>query len=500
MTRPRQVLIGFDAMEWSLVRRWADEGKLPAMRDLMRRGVRGELATTALCLPDTTWPALCCGVNPGKLGKYFYVQYDGSTGRLRYTSDTDIRAIPFWERLAGAGVRVGLADVPHVPFRGLPGGFRLSNWASHDNMLSPASDPASLLGEVSAKIGKHPVGDCEKFNHDPESQQRLRKAIVEGIAVHGKLFRWLMREREWDVFFAVFPAPHCAGHHFWGQMDAIEEAYRAMDRELSEIVAQAGADARVLAFSGHGMGQIAHASWNLNEILDLLGFGVPGVEGRRAETRKAGVNFWRLLKMKAPAALQYRIKDALPKALQDWLLFLWYAGGRDCSGRRAFSVPNNEAVGAIRVSLRGRDRGGMVEPAEYRAFCEEIAGALGELTDPATGRRVIRKITLTRDEYHGECLDLLPDICVLWDQSFLWSAVRSPRFGTIELTRQDMRTGTHTPHGFLLAAGPGIPAGVEAPGLSTYDIAPTVLEAAGVAIPPELDGSPIRELNPVPAR
>ena len=28
-----------------------------------------------------------------------------------------------------------------------------------------------------------------------------------------------------------------------------------------------------LVFSGHGMGPIWHASWNLQEILDVLGFG-----------------------------------------------------------------------------------------------------------------------------------------------------------------------------------------------------------------------------------
>jgi len=43
----------------------------------------------------------------------------------------------------------------------------------------------------------------------------------------------------------------------------------------------------------------------------------------------------------------------------------------------------------------------------------------------------------------------------------------------------------------LLAVGPGIPAGVELPGGSTLDIAPTVLQIAGVTPPDHFDGTPL---------
>ena len=42
--------------------------------------------------------------------------------------------------------------------------------------------------------------------------------------------------------------------------------------------------------------------------------------------------------------------------------------------------------------------------------------------------------------------------------------------------------------------GPDIPPGVELPRSSIYDIAPTVLQAANVPIPAEMDGRPL----PVP--
>ena len=58
------------------------------------------------------------------------------------------------------------------------------------------------------------------------------------------------------------------------------------------------------------------------------------------------MNPWRVLKMVVPGRVQYAIKNMLPQSMQDRLLFLWYAGTHDWRGCRAFSVPNNDAVGA----------------------------------------------------------------------------------------------------------------------------------------------------------
>ena len=77
------------------------------------------------------------------------------------------------------------------------------------------------------------------------------------------------------------------------------------------------------------MGSIYHASWNLNEILDLLGYGKPGTPLSHKSDKESAVNHWRILKMMLPGKLQYAIKAVLPKRMQDELLFRWYAGSRD---------------------------------------------------------------------------------------------------------------------------------------------------------------------------
>jgi predicted AlkP superfamily phosphohydrolase/phosphomutase len=505
----RQLVIGLDAMEWTLVEKWAAAGGLPTFRRLMREGLQARLITPADSLPDMVWTTFSFGVNPGKVEKYFYVQYDPVTARLRYAADSEMRGTPFWEYLSRAGRRIGVVDVPHLPFREIDGGFVVMNWGAHDNKGVLAASPRSLIAEIRERFGAHPVGDCEKYNQGVRSRARLRRDILRGIRAHGELFRWLMATRPWDMFLCSFPAAHCAGHHFWADMDkrnlahpasdphgfadTIEQTYRAIDHEVGEMIALAGDRTRVVVFALHGMAALSHASWNLNEILEMLGYGARSARGTiRARAWLGRVNPWRLLKKVAPAPLQYAIKERLPKSLQDYLLFLWYAGGQTSGGRRALAVPNNEVCGAIRIGVQGRDRGGVVEPGpEYERLCDEITAALGELTDPVTGRPVVRKVTRLHQVCWGPFVEHLPDLAVLWESRFSWSAVHSPRFGMLRIHAQDRRTGSHTPSSFLLAAGPGVPAGAALTGGSTLDIAPTVLELAGVPPPAHFDGKPL---------
>ena len=494
-------------MEWTLVKRWAEEGILPTFRRLLEHGARAELTSTGSYLPDAVWTTLCYGVNPGKLEKYFYVQYDPASAGLRYAADTEMKGNPFWHYLAAAGRHVGIVDVPHLPFREIEGGFHLMNWGAHDNKGGAQTSPASLLSEIQKRFGKHPVGDCERYNKGVRSLRKLRRDILRGVSLHGQVFRWLMRSQEWDVLFCSFPAAHCAGHHYWGHMersspvhaaadrhglgDTIQKTYQAIDREIGEMLALAGESTRTFVFAPHGMGPLSHASWNLNEILDRLGYGRSGGPLKADQNPRAKINPWRVLKMLAPSRLQYAIKDRLPQSLQDRLLFLWYSGANTLSGRRAFAVPNNEVTGAIRIAVRGRDRDGLVDPGdEYRELRREITDALYELTDPSTGRPVVKSVSPLHEICAGPFVERLPDLAVLWDSTFAWNSLSSPRLGTLRIRRQDTRSGSHTPQSFLLATGSGVPPGAELKGLSTYDIGPTVLEAAGVDVPSHLDGKP----------
>ena len=501
-----QLLIGLDAIEWSLVQQWAAAGILPAFQRLIEQGARVELDSTAAQLPDTVWSAIYSGMNPGHFAKYFYVQYDAATGDLKMMDDDSIGATPFWRYLTDAGRRVCVLDVPKFPVSRMEGVY-LANWGAHATKTARASHPASLLKEIEQRFGPHPVGECDAVDANPKALAKLRDRILDGVRVRGELYRFLMAREKWDVFFAGFSETHCAGHHFWqfldsthpnydptdryGLRDTMQLVYQAIDREIGAML-EVHPGTRSLVFSGHGMGPIWHASWNLQEILDLLGYGKrPGAQPRQREDHEAGVNPWRFIKMVLPGKFQYAVKAMLPKAVQNELIFRWYAGSRDWAGCRAIAIPNNDSVGAIRLLVEGRDRHGVIAPADYRRTCDEIAAALYSLRDPVTDRPVCLRVSILHEEFDGPFTEGLPDLSVLWDQSFAWDEITSPVFGRLKIRMQDSRSGSHTPRGFLLANGYVDGAGQDLGQGTLYDVAPTVLSAAGVDQPPAMRGRPL---------
>ena len=202
----------------------------------------------------------------------------------------------------------------------------------------------------------------------------------------------------------------------------------------------------------------------------------------------AEANPWRFVKRVLPGRVQYAIKALLPAAIQNELIFRWYAGPRDWAGCRAIAVPNNDSVGAIRLLVEGRDRYGVIPAANYDKSCDAIAQALYSLRDPRSGRKVVLRVSLLHKEFDGPHTDGLPDITVLWDQSFAWDQIESPELGRLKIRMQDSRSGSHTPRGFLLAHGYGESAGQDLGRAMLYDVAPTVLKAAGVEPPGAMRG------------
>jgi len=62
------LVIGLDGASLDLVRPWADEGRLPVLAALMKRGAWGRLRSTVPPATFPAWTSLVTGVNPGRHG------------------------------------------------------------------------------------------------------------------------------------------------------------------------------------------------------------------------------------------------------------------------------------------------------------------------------------------------------------------------------------------------------------------------------------------------
>ena len=147
----------------------------------------------------------------------------------------------------------------------------------------------------------------------------------------------------------------------------------------------------------------------------------------------------------------------------------------------------------VRINLKGRERDGIVEPADYDKTCDEFETMLRRCVDPRTGRPIVDQVIRVRadDPMRKDGADA--DLVVLWNEPI--DALEHPDAGLIGPVAFN-RTGEHSSNGFAFFAGPGI----EPADLGTrkaYDMTPSILSLLGVQPGPELAGETLFAREPI---
>src|SRR5882672_5037965 len=159
MKSPRLVLIGLDALDSGLVRRWAGEGHLPTMARLLASGAIAPISTPVAVLEGGVWPTFLTSSSPATHGMFAYQQRRRGTYDLEVAMYADrLPTPPFWESLSRAGKRVAVIDAPFArPVKRL-NGIQVTNWGAHDPWCwRRSSSPPHLIRELVRRFGSHPV-------------------------------------------------------------------------------------------------------------------------------------------------------------------------------------------------------------------------------------------------------------------------------------------------------------------------------------------------------
>ena len=108
----RAVVIGLDGTPFSLIRRLADEGRMPAVADLLARGSLREMRSVVPTVSSVAWTSITTGCNPGRHGLYGFVDRLPATHEMFIPTGRH-RRVPSWiEHFSGIGRRVFSMGVP----------------------------------------------------------------------------------------------------------------------------------------------------------------------------------------------------------------------------------------------------------------------------------------------------------------------------------------------------------------------------------------------------
>ena len=513
-------VIQFDAASARLLERLGDEGRLPNLEALRRRGTRIDLETPAEHFPASAYQDLYRGVEVGDHGLFYPFQWTAGEQRIRLAGSFEAPP-PIWDRLGRHG-RSTLAIDPyecHRPHEAQ--GAMLCGWGMRERVvLERWAVPEGGDREPRRRHGR-PPDVTEVFGaQSPRELRRLRERFLAAPRRVADLAVEQLRARSFDLAWIVFAAPHLAGHRLWEvpsyigpdaisgeerrQLDgALGEVYEEVDAQLGRVLDALPDDCDVIACSVLGMDVNTSRADLLPGMLTAVLAGPGSSRGsfvgqeRTKEPRDAADSdsgaIWRLR-----AALSGRVRSAVAASMPDRLALELTSRlelrGVDWSTTRAFAHPADNQ-GYIYLNRKGRERNGIVDETEAPELIAQIREGLLDFRDP-DGQPAVTWVDEVADRWQGDAADRLPDLVVRWrpTSSVVLDALHSPRFGTVR--RQGYgsgRTGNHTDGDAwaVLAPGAGKARTLDRPARIT-DIPATV--AAHCDVPLDgLSGEPLLE-------
>lgn len=98
------LLVGWDAADWKMIDKLMADGRMPAIKSVIDRGVRGRLATLDPPLSPMLWTSMATGVRPYKHGVLGFVESDGKGG-VRPISSNGRKVDAFWNMFTKEGLK-----------------------------------------------------------------------------------------------------------------------------------------------------------------------------------------------------------------------------------------------------------------------------------------------------------------------------------------------------------------------------------------------------------
>jgi len=504
-------LVGLDGASPDLIEQWVNQGKLPNMEKIIKRGVFGRLKSTVPASSATAWTSAVTGVNPGKHGIFEFVYYNGYERRPVNSTQRSAKAI--WHLLNARNKTVGILNVPITFPAEKVKGFMVSGLMA--GLDTEFTYPKGLRSDLVASGYRIDIA-YERWASMILGIETNLYSVVEDVCEmiekRKEATLRLMQQFQPDFFMVVFTALDRIQHQFWkfmnspdlGNVDEVEglatvvqSTYEKMDDALGEILAHVDNNTDVIVFSDHGFGP-EYKSVRLNVWFKQMGL---------LRLRRSPTGFLRALGI-TEANLVTQARRILGAGTLRRL-----TSGRQSSLRRLryrYKIPrlrfptleefdwkSTKACylfqHMIKINLAGREPEGIVNPGiEYERLRTEIVKGLLELRDPENGTKMVKAVHRREELYHGECLSHAPDLLVEMAEGYADDEYVAGELVVPSTERYGPGlqgpSGCHRSEGVFMATGPDISTGGVIEGSEILDITPTVLYLMGVPVPKYMDG------------
>lgn len=503
--KPRVLVIGLDGATWDVLNPLTRDGKLPNLKALLDKSARGVVLSSIPPVTAAAWTCFSTGKNPGKHGLVDFIYFPNHGYRVTIANSTTRSAATIWNLLSERNLRVGVVSVPmtYPPEK--------VNGVMVTDMMTPNASvqytyPPELKQELLDKVGPFVITPGEGENpSEPFTYLDKVRADVKSSADYAL---YLLKKEPYDFFMYVFGIVDVLQHQFWYLIEADPQKLNEHDRALrdkviaifeqvdegvGEMVKCADENTLIVLMSDHGFGPMKGFMHVNNFLLDngYLVLKDGGMSAIKRALFRAGVTPQNVHLTLKSLKLDLRRKFNRGRAYGTLRRFFLSFDDVDWNRTRAFALGH---IGQIYINRKGRQPNGIVEPgAEYEALRDQIRNELLKLKHPQTGEPLIARVLNREEIYHGELSDNTPDLLLL-PADFKYLAFGESEFASNKLVGPTLgHTGHHRLEGIGALIGPNVQAGTQIQNASLIDLAPTILFALGLPIPPDMDGRVLTE-------
>jgi predicted AlkP superfamily phosphohydrolase/phosphomutase len=151
------------------------------------------------------------------------------------------------------------------------------------------------------------------------------------------------------------------------------------------------------------------------------------------------------------------------------------------------------------INVDGREPEGVVPAGEYEAVLDDMTRRLEALTDDRG--QPMGTLVYRPDRIYKSVRNVAPDLIAHFG-ALLWRSIGGVGYDALHVQQND--TGpddcNHAQFGMFILKAPHLPLRGEIAGMHLLDVAPTLLDLAGVPIPAAMQGVPLRSRpEPSPA-
>lgn len=510
-SKSRVLVLGLDGATWTLLDPLLAQNKLPTLGKLIQNGSRSILRSCIQPSSEQAWSAFATGKQNGKFGLYGFYQRANHSYALEYINASHRRAATLWRILSDRQKKCVVVNVPLTwPVEPINGA--LVSGLMTPGLNSQFTYPPELKNELLRELGEYIIDvDIERGETESGELGDLAACVKRMSELQTRAFESLLgKNPDWDFAMLVHRAPDILCHKFWRYQDpthplynereaaqwgsVIDDCFEYLDTFNARLLENFVDDnTTVIVLSDHGFGPLTHAVY-LNLYFSQFGILSYGERsgGTLSSALRAGV---KRLNNPLLGAVKTKVFEALPW-LKSNLHYSMAYGNMDWARTKAYAVGT---MGNVYLNVRGREPEGCVEPGDYETTRDEVINAMRALRDPETQKPIFDFVYRREEIYHGDALDQAPDVIGLIDGPYHvaavdWRGTNGQARSVVEKLGGQLlfvsdTSGQHRMDGILIANGAGISSHASiSPPPALIDVAPTILQLFGEAIPDDMDG------------